>query len=86
MTSTSGFSNGYNWGTNALYPATGRRDGSDGSLLYVGDFGYCWTASTPRPIDAGRYNAIVMVYSSGAFLVNNGYARARGIPVRCVKE
>ena len=67
------------------YPASGYRNYGDGSLNYVGNDGFYWSAS---PYDECAYN----LYFNGNGYVNghvnplNFYYRASGRSVRCVKE
>jgi hypothetical protein len=84
MTSDMGFSNGYNWGTNALYPISGCRSRSSGGLASVG-YGCCWSASPGRSSVYPHYS-FSLSYNSGSVLVYEEYARSRGNPVRCVQE
>jgi hypothetical protein len=77
------FSEGYNWGTNAVYPAAGYRDNSSGSLSLVGTTGYFWSAS---PYSSTSSNASLLYFYSGAVYVDNHYNRARGFSVRCSQE
>jgi translation elongation factor EF-1beta len=75
------FANGYNWGTNALYPAAGYRNYNSGSLNYVGTFGYYWTASPFSNIGACRWS-----FASDIVYMMDFNSRAHGFSVRCVKE
>ncbi|MDR3119215.1 MAG: hypothetical protein LBU44_07355, partial [Mediterranea sp.] len=83
MTSTSGFSNGYNWGTNAVYPAAGFRISSSGSLGTVGAGGNYWSAS---PGSSSSLHASLLYFTSGYVNVYRSDARAYGFSVRCVQE
>ena len=84
FTSSNGtWSYGYNWGTNAVYPAAGYRDnGSD--IRLEGSDGYYWSASPPS--SSSSY-ASGLVFASGVVDVGNHYVyRAAGFSVRCVRE
>ncbi|MDR3117941.1 MAG: fimbrillin family protein [Mediterranea sp.] len=83
MISTGGFSSGYSWGTNALYPAAGYRYDSSGSLSDVGTYGLYWSAS---PYSSASSYASGLHFSSGSVYVGNSYYRATGLSVRCVQE
>ncbi|MDR3118202.1 MAG: fimbrillin family protein [Mediterranea sp.] len=77
------FSKGYNWGTHALYPATGYRGYNDGSLYTVGGRGQNWSAS---PYKSNNSNAMILSFYTGDVSVYYGSERAYGHMVRCVKE
>jgi hypothetical protein len=83
MTSTNGFSNGYNWGANALYPASGWRHFDNGSLDFIGSYGNYWSAS---PSSNPNYNVLTLRFNSGEISVNYNNHRGRGFVVRCVQE
>jgi hypothetical protein len=74
------FSDGYNWDTNAKYPAAGGRNQESGALLDPGTHGSYWSAASSDE-DASHlyfYNGTVEVASVGS--------RAYGVSVRCVRE
>jgi hypothetical protein len=77
------FANGYNWGTNAVYPAAGDRYASSGSLYYVGTSGYYWSAS---PNSSTGSSASLLYFYSGTVYVSNNAYRANGLSVRCSQE
>jgi uncharacterized protein (TIGR02145 family) len=85
FTSSNGgsFSNGYNWGTNAVYPAAGHRIYSSGSLGNVGTYGYYWSAS---PNSSASSYASYLNFNSGAVNMNGNATRAYGFSVRCSQE
>ena len=63
------------------YPASGYRYNNDGSLYYVGGYGYYWSASPGGDgADYLSFNSNVCV------LPANGSSRASGYSVRCVQE
>ena len=67
-------------GANNFFPASGRRDGSTGSLSIVGSYGFYWSASAYNSnggLDLG-------IYSGGWYWNNDN--RAYGFPVRAVAE
>ena len=68
--------------TTAWYPIVGYRSRHSGSLIYVGEDGYYWSAS-PNPGDITQ--AYYLLFSGGGYLA---YSRDRGdgLPVRCVRE
>jgi hypothetical protein len=85
FTSSNGtWNDGYDWGTNAVYPAAGIRSHSSGSLFNVGTNGLYWSASRYNNV----YNASFLYLNSGTVSVNNngGAYRANGFPVRCSQE
>ena len=74
---------GRNWtvnGTPIFFPASGRRNNSNGSLSTVGSYGYYWSASA----DNGSYDHNLYFTSSVWYWVSN--YRAYGFPVRAVAE
>jgi hypothetical protein len=85
FTSSNGgtFANGYNWGTNAVYPAAGNRNYSSGSLNNVGTYGLYWSAS---PNSSTSYGALGLYFGSGTVSVGYNAGRANGISVRCSQE
>jgi uncharacterized protein (TIGR02145 family) len=78
------FANGYNWGTNAVYPACGNRFSGNGTTLSasVGTAGYYWSAS---PYSSTSADASYLNFNSAVAAYNNN-SRAYGYPVRCVQE
>jgi hypothetical protein len=85
FTSSNGgtFANGYNWGTNAVYPAAGDRYSSSGGLYYVGTYGLYWSAS---PYSSASYYASYLHFYSGNVGVDYSNYRAAGFSVRCSQE
>ena len=77
------FSQGYNWGTNALYPAAGCRSYSTGNFYNGGSHGYYWSAS-PYDSSGGKASGLD-VYSGNVVQGYNDY-HPYGFSVRCVKE
>ena len=67
---------------NVFFPASGYRKNSDGSLNYVGSYGYYWGASACSTIT--NYVRYLLFYSSGWGW--NVSSRAYGYPVRAVAE
>jgi uncharacterized protein (TIGR02145 family) len=66
-------------GDDLMFPATGYRSYSGGSLYYRGYDGYCWSSTGD-----GSSNGRCMHFASGS--PNVGYAyRSDGLPVRCVQ-
>ena len=63
------------------YPASGSRNGSDGSLVGVGYNGYYWSAS-PN----GGYAYDLYFDNNGGVYPSNFYNRADGLSVRCLQE
>jgi uncharacterized protein (TIGR02145 family) len=84
FTSSNGgtFSYGYNWGTNAVYPAAGWRSPSSGSIDREGSDGCYWSAS---PFSSDYYASNLYFYS-GYVNVDSYHSRAYGFSVRCVLE
>ena len=78
---------GHNFWTNSSktatinFPASGLRYGNDGSLNYVGNGGYYWSA-VPDSTNNGCY----LGFSSGGVVPLNGGTRAYGFAVRAVSE
>ena len=78
---------GHNFWTNSSktatinFPASGLRDGNDGSLYDVGDSGYYWSA-VPNDADDG---CSLNFYSGGVYPLYN-ITRAYGFAVRAVSE
>jgi len=60
-------------------PVAGYRNGSDGSLLEVGNYGRYWSSTLYGIGSRGLY-----FYSSNAGML--GYTRACGLSVRCIKD
>jgi uncharacterized repeat protein (TIGR02543 family)/uncharacterized protein (TIGR02145 family) len=79
----SSFSTGYNWGTNAVYPAVGVRGNASNTLNNLGTHGHYWSAS---PYSGSSNYASSLYFGSGNVLVSDGGTRAYGFSVRCVKE
>ena len=78
---------GHNFWTNSSktatinFPASGLRYGNDGSLNFVGYYGYCWSAvPTSTSSGCGLY------FYSGAVYPLNFYTRTSGFAVRVVSE
>lgn len=67
--------------TTAWYPAVGGRWHDSGSLYHVGNYGYCWSASS-NP----SYACYLSCSSSGYVTPASFYYRGYGYSVRCVKE
>ena len=78
---------GHNFWTNSSktatinFPASGLRNSNDGSLNYVGDDGYCWSA-VPNNTDIG---CNLNFYSGNVYPLNVS-TRAYGFAVRAVSE
>ena len=78
---------GHNFWTNSSktatinFPASGLRNYSDGSLSYVGNFGYYWSAV---PSDA--FNGCNLFFNSGRVYPLNYNTRTYGFAVRAVSE
>jgi hypothetical protein len=80
---SSSFSTGYNWGTNAVYPAAGHRNYGSGVINLPGSYGFYWSAS---PYSSSSGNASDFYFYSGGVFLDSGNNRALGSSVRCVKE
>lgn len=66
------------------YPASGHRDGNDGSFRSVGTSVYYWSCS---PDLSGGYNAYSLnFYSNGYVYPANCIGRLNGFSVRCLQE
>ncbi len=70
--------------TTAWYPAVGYRSYDSGSLNYVGEYGYCWSAS-PYPSNPGSAYDLNFYYH-GSVSPASSYNRGYGYSVRCVRE
>jgi len=67
--------------TTIWYPVSGFRNDSDGSLRYVGYYGFCWSASP------SVYNAhYLYFYKLGRVYPSDSNWRAFGHSVRCLQE
>ncbi len=64
------------------YPASGYRSFNDGSLNYVGDLGYYWSAS---PNNDPAFS-LVLYYDGGLVNPSSNDFRAFGMSVRCIRE
>lgn len=60
-------------------PVAGGRSHHDGSLGFVDEAGYYWSSTVSGGSSRGLY-----FFSGGAGM--NNYARAKGHPVRCIKD
>lgn len=70
--------------TTAWYPAVGYRSYDSGSLLSVGEVGYCWSASiSPNYTNRGRYFRFTC--EGDVYPALSNY-RGPGCSVRCVRE
>ena len=67
---------------NVFFPASGYRTPGSGSLINVGSYGYCWSAS-PGSSNDGRYLNIRSTSTSWSW---TSYSRSCGCPVRPVAE
>ena len=75
------FTGAYGDADTIWYPASGYRNGNDGSLSSVGDGGYYWSASP------SNNRAYYLYFSSnGDVNPSNDYYRADGQSVRCLQE
>ena len=75
------FSGKFGSASTIWYPASGFRYYGDGSLYYVGDRGYYWSAS---PFSNFAY---YLLFSSNGFVNPSfDYSRALGLSVRCLQE
>ena len=86
---TGTWTNGWNFNnksssptTSIFFPAAGQRNSTDGSLSYVGRFGYYWTS---MPQDE-RYNSYCLLFEQPAVNPKLGLPRAYGISVRPVAD
>ena len=70
--------------TTAWYPAVGYRSVDSGSLNYVGENGFCWSAS-PYPSNTSNACSLYFHYNGNVSPAGN-YHRGYGYSVRCVKE
>ena len=72
--------------TTAWYPAVGYRSYDSGSLYYVGESGYCWSASTHPSYTNYAYN-LCFRYNGTVYPAEYyNYRRGNGYSVRCVRE
>jgi hypothetical protein len=74
---------GANWGANALFPAAGCRNNTNGKTAGAGENGYLWSAS---PSSSGSTASNIYFYNNAGINVNDNTYRARGFSIRCVKE
>ena len=78
---------GHNFWTNSSktatinFPASGLRNYNDGSLDFVGDYGYYWSA-----VPDGSSDGCSLYFSSGSVYPLNNYTRTYGFAVRGVSE
>jgi uncharacterized protein (TIGR02145 family) len=79
---TSGDTGGANWGTNALFPATGYRHYNNGNFGEGGSNGHYWSASP----SGSSYNTLILAFSSGYVGPSYSTYRAIAFSVRCVQE
>ncbi|MEE0864047.1 MAG: hypothetical protein U0L61_02820, partial [Alistipes sp.] len=70
--------------TTAWYPAVGYRNSDSGALNYVGEYGYCWSAS-PHPSNSNDAYYLFFNYYNDVYHVNS-HNRGDGQSVRCVRE
>ncbi|MDR3119039.1 MAG: fimbrillin family protein, partial [Mediterranea sp.] len=78
------YSGGYDWGTNAVYPAAGYRIPSSGSLNSVGAYGLYWSASPASSTSNGAsYLDFFDNYVNGNY---SGAGSTYGFSVRCSQE
>ena len=75
------FSGTFGSASTIWYPASGYRDHYDGRLYYVSTYGFYWSAS-PASVEAYFLN----FNHSGNVLPSGDHYRARGFPVRCIRE
>ena len=68
-------------GSSSRFPASGYRYYSTGTLLYVGQFGYCWSSSAY----SGTFGFYLGFLSSYVYPAHYNY-RQYGFPVRCVQN
>ena len=66
------------------YPASGSRSNMAGGLDYVGNSGYCWSAS-PRGDDSDSARSLYFNGNGSVLPLSSAY-RAYGLSVRCVQE
>jgi uncharacterized protein (TIGR02145 family) len=64
-----------------IFPASGYRDGNDGSVNVVGSYGYYWSGSASEEESAYYMNFYNARMSPGSFV-----SRSYGFPVRCVRK
>ena len=75
------FSGKFGSASTIWYPASGFRFHNDGSLDFVGDYGYYWSASP-----SSNYAYCLYFSDYGSVYSSGSHYRARGQAVRCVKE
>ena len=75
------FSGKFGSASTIWYPASGDCGNFDGSLYYVGNGGYCWSAS---PCNIYAYGLSFLYY--GGVLPSSSFNRASGRSVRCLQE
>ena len=68
----------------AWYPAVGFRLYDSGSLINVGENGFCWSAS-PYPSSASNAYYLYFAYNGNVYPAYSSY-RSSGYSVRCVRE
>ncbi|WP_321480654.1 DUF4906 domain-containing protein [uncultured Bacteroides sp.] len=68
-------------GNSSSFPASGYCN-SSGTLLYVGQAGYCWSSSAYTGFTAGYYLSFYSISVSPA----NSYNRQLGFAVRCIQN
>ncbi len=69
--------------TTAWYPAVGYRYYNSGALDYVGEYGFCWSAS---PNKSDSYYVFNSNFNNGNVRPANDNYRSNGCSVRCVRE
>lgn len=68
--------------TDLFIPASGHRNASDGTFYWVGTYGYLWSSSAYD----GRSGFDLDIHESNGVCPRAANNRARGFPVRCVKN
>ena len=78
------YTNGWKTGNTIFFDALGYREtnnGATGAVVYVGEYGYCWSAGASSP-SYGRY----LSFYSGRVSPQDTDLRSYGFSVRPVKE
>jgi uncharacterized protein (TIGR02145 family) len=64
------------------FPASGRRDYSNGLLYNVGAYGVYWSGSAYSGVPRAYY----LTFNNGSATLGSYDYRHSGLPVRCVKD
>jgi uncharacterized protein (TIGR02145 family) len=78
------FSGKFGSASTIWYPASGSREGLNGSLNYVGYYSRCWSASPYNTNNKGAY--CLYFYYYGDIDPSNSGSRVAGFSVRCIRD